>query len=145
MALVGLAAMIGCGSATKGRPATAKVTGTVTHNGKALDGASVVFVPVDQAGFSAVGVTDASGNYTVNTMGDPGAVPGEYLVKVMKSTAAPSGGSGASESEYKPPDANAPPPLPKSLLPAKYASETQSGLKATVKKGEENKINFDLK
>jgi len=65
-----------------------KVEGTVTYNGEAVAGASVIFSPTDSSGESASGRTDASGKYTLTTAGaqnaGTGVVPGMYNVLVTK-------------------------------------------------------------
>ena len=67
-------------------PGTPKVpvTGTVTFNGKPLDGAIVSFTPKTE-GLPASATTDAEGKYvlTTETNGD-GAVIGEYAVTIAK-------------------------------------------------------------
>lgn len=73
------AVSVGCGpSAPKLYPAS----GTVTFEGKPVEGASVMFVP--QAGPPSSGTTDASGKFTVMTKGKPGAPLGTYKVTVAK-------------------------------------------------------------
>jgi hypothetical protein len=73
----------GCGGDKK---KLAKVSGKVTLDGKALDGASVVFNPVD-GGRPATGVTGADGHFTLTTYtsGD-GAQLGEHKVTITKTT-----------------------------------------------------------
>lgn len=73
---LGAMVCLGCGGA-EGEP-TYSVTGVVTLNGAPLEGVAVSFVP-DGSGQSAVGVTDASGKYSLTTrMKDDGAVIGRY-------------------------------------------------------------------
>lgn len=74
---------------------TVPVSGTVTLNGQALEGAAVSFLPkggVD-AGHTATGVTKADGRYELQTFESAaksvkGAEPGEYNVIVTKYEAA---------------------------------------------------------
>src|SRR5436309_14322534 len=76
--LVSVAA-IGCGGA---KPV--KVEGTVTLDGQAVQGATVIFYP-DNGGPQASGLTDADGVFHLTTFntGD-GAIPGTHKVTVTK-------------------------------------------------------------
>ena len=116
--------------------------------------ATVTFIGVDGKRVAA-GLTDANGKYTLTTFqkGD-GAVPGEYRVKVEKferaagpsSTSASETKGPAEDKNYVPPPEMAPgatAPLPKNLLPAKYADPNTLGLTATVKEGP-NEFNFTV-
>ena len=75
----------GCGPAG---PDVQYVEGVVTLDGKPLDSATVTFVPVDKAGMSAAGKTDAEGHFRLNaTQGKKygkGTVVGDYVVTVTK-------------------------------------------------------------
>ncbi len=146
---LGIAAMlvVGCGQRGPAGPKKLPVSGSITFNGKPVDGATVTFVSADQK-TAAVGRTDASGRYEL--VG--GALPGTYKVKVEKFEQAappPSGGGPvdiAEDKSYKPPPEGAPPEAPpKSLLPPKYADPNQSGLTATVDEKGKNRFDFDLK
>jgi hypothetical protein len=77
--LLACLAAAGCGS---GRPETVPITGIVTLDGNPVEGASVMFMPQFE-GRPALGVTDASGNFTLTTFapGD-GAQPGQHTVTV---------------------------------------------------------------
>lgn len=86
--LAAIVLLAGCGGE---KLPTVPVKGTVTYNGKPLDGADVAFVPKDPegGGRGASGVTDSQGNFKLQTflVGDKtaaGALPGEYLVSVSK-------------------------------------------------------------
>ncbi len=98
------------------------VKGNVTYKGKATEGASVVFQPVN--GVSAehpMAYADVKGDGTFQLRTEPhgaGAVAGEYNVLIMWY------GSATGEAL----DA-------KSKLPAKYADPANPILKATVKEG----------
>ena len=131
LALVLLCA-VGCGRA--GTAPTLKVTGTITYNGTPVSDANVAFTP--ENGRPAVGVTDASGNFTLSTF-DPGdgAVPGKHTVTVTDAGTAP---AAAGEEDYSMPDESA------GRFPAKYADPAESGFTATVEKGKENDFTFDM-
>jgi hypothetical protein len=132
------------------RPATYPVTGTVTHNGEAVEGATVSFQLADGSQ-SAVGVTDATGAYKLTTFeADDGAVAGEYKVAITKYEGGAGGpetddmmseeyheamaGGGAAEEASE----------PENVLPPKYADANKSGLTATVSESGENNFDFTL-
>jgi len=127
----------GCGS---GNPKTHKVTGIVTYQGKVVDGASVSFF-VKGAARPSSGLTDAQGKFTLTTFAaNDGALPGDNIVTVTK----------VESNEMKPEDmakmmsgGATRPPVPKALLPLKYASE-EGGLTAKVEPGKTNDFKFDL-
>jgi hypothetical protein len=82
-----LALAMGCGSSE--RPALVEVTGTVTLDGKPLEGAQVVLKPlkVDDPKFKrpARSTTDAQGKFSPNAYGDAkGLPPGKYGIGVSK-------------------------------------------------------------
>jgi hypothetical protein len=114
------------------RPTTHAVKGTVTFEGKPLEGALVSFIPEGDHQ-PANGTTDASGVYTLTTFtqGD-GAMEGRYKVTVTKFPAA-SGGAGGEGDDYVPPSGDL--PTPKNELPKQYASPAESGFTATVTPG----------
>jgi hypothetical protein len=123
-----ISVLCGCGS---GRPATFSVTGTVTYRGQPLEGARVMFIPKNTR--PAVGLTDAQGRFTLLSFApEDGAVLGEHVVCVAKSTPDPNDKSGS--------------PYPKSLsvLPERYATPLKSPLKATVTAEGPNDFRFDL-
>jgi hypothetical protein len=160
--IVSVAALVlfgGC-SGVQG-PATEPVTGTVSMDGKPIEGAQVVFVP-SGSGRAASGTTDASGKFKLTTFNpNDGAVVGKYSVTIAK---VEGGGApavsleGLSEEEatkkameahYKSDAAkNFGNPrakdATKDLVPAKYKNEKDSGLTAEVKSGQENNFEFKL-
>ncbi len=118
-----------------GRPKNVarSVTGKVTLGGQPLTGATVGFAPVE-GGSTAVGQTDANGNYKLiwgrnGSRLIEGAQVGENTVNISTyAEAAPSA---------KPPRPEVP-----EKVPHKYRT-AEGVLKATVKRGS-NVINFDL-
>jgi hypothetical protein len=149
--------VIGCGS-DSGFPKTYKVSGTVKFGGKPVDGALVTFVPSVQGGKPAVGSTNANGEFKLSSFGSSdGAVPGDYKVTISKLSGPPPDASqslqpgvitsGKMSSSYVPPsaaDAAKANNANKNLLPSKYASDTSSGLNATVAENDNNNFEFDL-
>lgn len=82
-AAVFLFTLIGCSN--DGRPPTYKVSGIVTLDGKAVEGATVSFMRADSGQYNAVSLTDASGKYELTTFeAKDGAVEGSYNVTVTK-------------------------------------------------------------
>lgn len=156
--LVVLVSLTSCNK-TEG-PDTVPVTGVVTLDGKAVEGAQVVFVPAG-SGRAASGVTNATGQFTLTTLNpQDGAVVGNYQVTIAKVAGdMPSVDlSGLSEEEANKKAAEAyysseaaknvgnPKQQAKAtdLLPAKYKDAAKSELKAEVKAGQENKFDFKL-
>lgn len=146
----------GCGGSRF--PKTYKVSGTVTQGGKPVDGALVTFLSTE-GGKSAIGSTNANGEFKLSTFGpSDGALPGSYKVTITKSSAPPPAASPALQpgviasgdigEDYAPPAGNVGTQggggAPKNSLPAKYASDSTSGLIATVMEHHTNKFDFDL-
>ncbi|HID21451.1 MAG TPA: carboxypeptidase regulatory-like domain-containing protein [Planctomycetaceae bacterium] len=150
---IGVCYVAGCSRGPE-RPKTYPVTGTVTLDGKPVEGATVVFVPKEEGtGRAATGVTDSNGKYSLGTFasGD-GVIPGEYLIKITK---------------YRPPSTQQPPvgdeedeesemrafleaqqgtqqTQTESELPVKYSNEQTSGLFFTVE-AKDNTFDIALK
>lgn len=142
-----LATVVGCDS---GGPEVNYVRGTVTLDGAPLPGATVNFSPVAAgSGQAAVGVTDENGVYELTDMQSDeygsGAATGQYQVAIVKNA------SDATENYPEPgdpgyfdvPDANDI-SSPKSEVPAKYSKAGTSGLKATVKAGTNENVDFAI-
>lgn len=132
--------LAGCGGGEVKPPPLFPVTGTVTYQGKAVPGATVVFLPTakqkakDPPLFRPFGVADDEGNYSLMWSEDhEGAPAGQY--KVAISAVAPATDDEEGDSQTKP--ANA--------VPDKYGNPATSGFSATVEDGGENVFNFELK
>jgi hypothetical protein len=119
---------------------------TVTYKGAPVADAHVSFMPTASGAKSAFGTTDAQGVAKLSTLGgDDGAVPGEYNVAVRKTKI---------EGPQTPVDPNNPNAAPADptkiqtktvdLVPGKYSSPANSGLKASVTKDGKNEFTFDL-
>ncbi len=98
-----LAIIAGCGESN---PPTQKVSGTVTLDGTAVEGATVMFLPDDSSAEAAVGQTNSAGGYELTTFisGD-GAMLGSYKIQVSKYETAQGGPSpydAAAEPELDP-------------------------------------------
>lgn len=112
------------------------VSGVVRYQGKPVDGANVVFSPVDpqQGARAEAAKTDAQGRYSLKL------VPGEYAVAVTKYSqpgAQPSEPAG----EYTPPEEGAQTPVAKNELPEKYATASTSPLRLKL---EPKETTFDI-
>ena len=88
LSVVIMTALVGCGDSL---PPLTPVTGTITMDGEALDGANVTLMPAENtAGRTGSGVSDASGNFTLSTTFNeelgtaPGMIGGIYKVMVSK-------------------------------------------------------------
>lgn len=123
-------------------PPVVPVTGMVTLEGEALEGANVNFTPVAENGLEGFGKTDASGKFILSNQVEPdaGVLPGEYKVTVRKAIEKWDGKS------YK--EVPGGEPIKDSTavesIPRKYSSLSSTELKATVAKEGENKFTFDL-
>jgi hypothetical protein len=143
----GLASCPGCGKPEAEVPKTYPVSIKIAHGGQPVEGASVTFVPQEQSGRGASGVTDANG---VAKMGLPGladgAVPGKYWVTVSKVEGAQSDPNISAEEFYEQQsgDPAAAPASPKHLLPMKYLSAQSGGLECEVKEQQDQLFEFDL-
>ena len=109
-----------------------------------------------------MGTTDASGKYTMTTIGKPGVPAGTYSVTISKSSG--EGSAGGSAVHLPPSDAEVSqeeikkvqeqmqqqmtqmqkPPSLKPAIPIKYSLPEGSGLTATVTAGEVKEFNFEL-
>jgi len=143
-AAVFLTSTIGCRRHAANQPVLAPVKGTVTFQGKPVEGAQVIFSP-KSGGRAAIGTTDAQGVFSLTTpTSGEGTTPGECLVAITKTRL---------EGAMTPQEANAyflrehrPPPMPKTvqLLPQRYSDPVKSGLSATVREAGPNDFPFDL-
>lgn len=151
-----LIAISGCSERPVGaqkRLAVVKVTGTIIYNGQPVEGAHVAFHPTDEKKPGPFAKTDSSGVYTLRTYADgpAGAPEGDYIVTVQKATASAPEETKSGADLFKEMEKQAQsgqhkkdePPV--SFIPEKYAKKKTSDLKATVKSGDANKFDFELK
>jgi hypothetical protein len=134
-----LFAYAGCGSSSDIEKAV-PVSGTVTFQGKPLEGYQVTFMPTDGRR-PAIGVTDAAGKFTLgtNNVGD-GAPPG--MSKVAFVWVPPSVGAPGQEAINDNP-ANL--PKPKVKIPDHYADSEKSGITQDVPSRGISDLKFELK
>jgi hypothetical protein len=124
-----LIGMAGCGD---GRPSLVEAKGTVQLDGQPVEGATVLFQPVevDAEGFKrpATATTDASGNFAMGAYGPGGGVPtGTYSVGIRKRELV-----GELPPNYNPEMPDAIPLKYKWTVPRAYADPGSSGLTAEV-------------
>jgi hypothetical protein len=113
-------------------PELARVTGTVTYQGKPVPKGTVSFVSTEPGRRNATGQLDEQGNYRLQTEepGD-GAELGDFDVAIFS---------------HDEPILDYRPKVPvkaQRLIPEKYENPKTSGLKKTVKSGS-NTFNFEL-
>ena len=134
-----------------------QVSGVITYNGAPVEKAMVAFVPTDDSGIAATGMTDAAGKYTLTSTTakryGTGAKPGKYFVKVTKTDAPVDLDQEAFDKgeitydelqERKAKKGPYTSMASKSLIPAKYANHLTSKLEATVENKKDNEFNFVL-
>jgi hypothetical protein len=112
------------------------VTGQVTYDGRPIEGANVIFSPVDRnQTLASQAVTDQEGRFEMRTHTgggkfESGIAPGNYTVAITKLD------TSAISTTLAP---------PKDVLPKKYGIPQTSGLTAEVAEGKENDFEFALK
>jgi hypothetical protein len=105
---------------------TVSIRGRVSRHTEPLKAGMLTFFPAaGRPGTAAI----CGGDYEIELM------PGEYTVVVSIAPELPPG--------YK--EGDPPPPPPKVVLPDEYTTRAKSTLKATVKAGQDQPIDFDLK
>ncbi len=123
IALCAVGTLVGCGGGESG-PELSEVSGRVQLDGNAVEGATVMFSPVD-GGRPSFGTTDADGGYELEYTEDrSGAVVGKHKVEISTGQVS---GEGAAESQEK--------------IPSKF--NTQTTLEVEVESGGDEH-NFDL-
>ncbi len=146
--ILGAVVLAGCGPSY---PSTIPVSGTITLQGKPVEGADVNFIP-DAAQQGAVrfgtGRTDAQGKYRLTSFQpNDGVTPGNYRVTVVMPPKAapimdasnPSAGYGQMMQQAAAGQANI-----GEGIPVKYTNPATTDLKAEVTRGGQTEFNFDL-
>lgn len=126
----------GCGRGG-GRPATVRVSGVVTLNGRPVPETRIRFTPEsEQSGRTAIGDTDASGKFTLSTFepGD-GIVPGIYDVD-LTSNAVPQAAVDTTDLTAKLAATEA----ATESIPEKYRDRKTSGLHYTFTEQDEGRM-----
>jgi hypothetical protein len=119
----------------------ARVSGTVTYQGKPVPKGTIAFVATDLGRPNATGKLDANGYYRLQTReaGD-GAQLGDYDVTISSRDDTPMNISGQNVVPQFVPKK---PAKPQRLTPEKYEDPKKSGLRRTVKSGS-NEFNLEL-
>ena len=88
--LLGLGVLLAATAGCDGRRTPVPVSGTVTLDGKPVEGATVSFhlLGDDMEGHPATGQTDKTGTFRLTIGNEDGARPGEYRVVVTKNVLA---------------------------------------------------------
>ncbi len=149
--------LAGCGGETL--PTTARARGVVTYKGAPVEGARVMFHPVDGGARTSYGTTDASGKFELSTFGTgDGALIGRHKVTITKAEmptenltktdveamqnrgiSAMPGYEGMMGVGGKPAE------KPKMLLPDTYADKKKTTLEVEVVTDGKNQFPFELK
>ncbi len=135
--------LIGCNGEAKPEPdASVVVTGLVTLDGKPLDRATIIFVPLAGAaqGNGGSGITDSAGKYELSSLVGEKAVvgtpPGKYKVMVTKMVKP----DGTVADAQEPPMMSA----ARETIPLQYSDFAVTKLSETVSSSG-GTFNFDLK
>jgi hypothetical protein len=144
LCLIGLISLFGCGGGQEENPNWPKrfpAKGTVTYQGKAIEGAEVAFMSNNNKA-TATGITDSSGKFVLSTyVKNDGAVAGDQTVTIRRVNVV----------DKTPKDVDlsaggvALPPEITWIIPEKFSIASKSGLKATVSESGPNDFPFDLK
>jgi hypothetical protein len=137
-----LAALVGC---SRGGGTYATVSGTVTHNGVAVENAKVTFYSTAQIegkpGVVASATTDSSGKYLLATVGkEPGIPPGMYKVTIVKLNEKL--GNLPKDFDAGQMEASG---MARNLMPKDYENQNTTKLSVTLEAGKNEGKNFDLK
>ena len=125
---------VGCGS-----NGTVKVEGIVTLDGKPLADATVTFHSADGKGRTAIGTTDAQGNYSLQSYSaNDGIVPGDYKVVVFVG-----GGAAAAGNNFNMDGAKRLQDLKTATIHANYSNLAQTPLKKKI--DGKGKVDLQLK
>lgn len=147
-----LLASAGCGGGASG-PKYVNVTGVVTLDGKAIEGATVTFSPKGEGSMS-MGLTDAEGKFQLKTAtGKNGAAVGEHGVAIALSLNLGSQQPKVPDDGLAPPtDAelggrtpSAPQSTVRWIIPERYSDPAKSGLNVTVPAGGLKEHKFELR
>ena len=138
------AASVGGGCSRAGLEGVVPVTGTVTYNGKPVEGAAVSFSPAGE-GRSASALTTEDGKFSLTTLeAEDGAFPGSYKIGISKSEVVNPISDAERQKQFHENMGRMPLEEHRSLLPEKFRNPNTSGLTAEVEKSGENNFAFDL-
>jgi hypothetical protein len=118
--IVVLSTAVGCGGSKQTAPDRAVVSGLVTFNGQPLPAGTIAFASATKYGGASVSITEG-GRYTTDR-----APIGSNVVSIDTATI-----KVGNPAAYVP-------------IPARYADTSTSGLKAEIKPGDNENVNFEL-
>lgn len=134
---------------TRKQPATVTAEGVLTLDGKPVDFASITLLPIEPGTHAATSLTDKSGRFAMQAFpSKPGAVPGEYKVRVGKTIEVGAEaikvdlGEDAAHAVAQDGGANV---SWKNVLPDKYADPATSGLTIVVPPDGTTSLKIELK
>jgi hypothetical protein len=135
----GIAGLVSaCGGPSEERVPVYRTTGKITFEDKPLIGATVLFQKTegDSKVPNPLATTTEDGSFTLHTYEpDDGAPAGDYLISVTIRPPNRDSGSGYSKKKFE---------APPEILQGRYADPKTSGLKATIKTGENTLEPFNL-
>lgn len=138
-----LLSLVGCAKSQgdANRPKVVPASGTVTYQGKTVEGAEVTFNN-SKAKLTGTAKTGADGKFKLSTfdIGD-GVAPGRHAVGIRRVDVIDKTPPGVDVSA----GGQAIPPEIRWLIPQKYADPATSGLTAEVSESGPNEFRFDLK
>lgn len=124
---------------------TTPVSGHVKVDGVPMEGIRVTFCPASGDGMSAIGTTDAKGNFRLSTAGAPhhsGAVPGDYIPTFQKYETEEFDAASLEEKLKKYGDR---PPKRTFLIPRKYSNVETCGFEpVSIDKHKKNNFEFEI-
>jgi len=147
-----LAVTLGCSKSSGGTYGT--VSGAVTLNSAAVDGARVEFHSTTETGDGKrdvfVTTTDSNGKYMLAAVGkNPGIPPGMYKVVITKTNQKEGnpnqGKEGFDQGQVEAAASAGGATGFINFLPKEYASIATTKLSATIQEGKNEGVNFDLK
>ena len=141
---LGTLSMFGCSgsqSENPNWPKRFKTSGTVTYQGKAIEGAEVTFTNT-QGNSTGTGKTDSSGRFTLTThLQHDGVVAGPQVVSIRRVDVIDKTPKDVDESA----GGKALPLEITWIIPEKFSIPTKSGLTASVTESGPNDFKFELK
>jgi hypothetical protein len=141
--------VVGCGGGVS-MPKTVPVTGTVTLDGKPVDGATVSLIS-EEGSVTSSGKSDSSGKFTLTTIigskTAPGAVVGKHKVVVAKTSS--NGAAATSDpkemmAKMLTNPSNTSEVKETFLVPKKYSSPSSSNIEVEVTQAGPNDLKVDL-
>jgi hypothetical protein len=135
-------AFSGCMTKPYTGPKTYFVNGTITLDGRPLEGADIQFLPKENAGEIAVGKSVSAGNFKLSSiqgLPEQGAMAGIYTVIVSKTETVQ-----LPKPKIDPVSGDSVTQISKELLPAIYQDPIKTPLEVTIIEGR-NQIRLDLK